>query len=85
MDWKIGLVAIPVTDIDRAKASYVDQVGFHADHDYQVNRHTAVRAAHTARFSVLGRDGNRHNPDGAGLAEKACKSWSPMLRRHGKT
>jgi catechol 2,3-dioxygenase-like lactoylglutathione lyase family enzyme len=36
MNWKIELVAIPVTDVDRAKAFYVDQVGFHADHDYQV-------------------------------------------------
>jgi catechol 2,3-dioxygenase-like lactoylglutathione lyase family enzyme len=37
MDWKIELVAIPVTDVDRAKAFYVTQVGFHADHDHQVN------------------------------------------------
>jgi predicted enzyme related to lactoylglutathione lyase len=37
MDWKIELVAIPVTDVDRAKAFYVDQVGFNADHDYQVH------------------------------------------------
>ena len=37
MDWKIELVAIPVTDVDRAKAFYVDQVGFNADHDHQVN------------------------------------------------
>ena len=37
MDWKIELVAIPVTDVDRAKSFYVDQVGFNADHDYQVN------------------------------------------------
>ena len=37
MDWKIELVAIPVADVDRAKAFYVDQVGFHADHDHQVN------------------------------------------------
>jgi catechol 2,3-dioxygenase-like lactoylglutathione lyase family enzyme len=37
MDWKIELVAIPVTDVDRAKAFYVDQVGFHPDHDYQVS------------------------------------------------
>jgi catechol 2,3-dioxygenase-like lactoylglutathione lyase family enzyme len=36
MDWKIELVPIPVTDVDRAKAFYVDQVGFHADYDYQV-------------------------------------------------
>ena len=37
MDWKIELVAIPVTDVDRAKSFYVDQVGFHADHDHQVS------------------------------------------------
>jgi catechol 2,3-dioxygenase-like lactoylglutathione lyase family enzyme len=37
MDWKIELVAIPVTDVDRAKAFYVDRVGFHADHDHRVN------------------------------------------------
>jgi catechol 2,3-dioxygenase-like lactoylglutathione lyase family enzyme len=37
MDWKIELVTIPVTDVDRAKAFYVDQVGFNPDHDYQVN------------------------------------------------
>src|SRR5690242_15605250 len=37
MDMKIELVAIPVSDVDRAKAFYVDQVGFNADHDHQVN------------------------------------------------
>ncbi len=30
---KLELVPIPVTDIDRAKAFYVDKVGFHLDHD----------------------------------------------------
>ena len=33
MDWKIELVALPVTDVDRAKAFYVDQVGFGVDVD----------------------------------------------------
>jgi catechol 2,3-dioxygenase-like lactoylglutathione lyase family enzyme len=33
---KLELVAVPVTDVDRAKAFYVDQVGFHADHDHTV-------------------------------------------------
>jgi predicted enzyme related to lactoylglutathione lyase len=36
MDMKLELVAVPVTDVDRAKAFYVDQVGFNADHDFQV-------------------------------------------------
>jgi catechol 2,3-dioxygenase-like lactoylglutathione lyase family enzyme len=37
MDMKLELVAIPVTDVDRAKAFYVDQVGFVADHDHHVS------------------------------------------------
>jgi predicted enzyme related to lactoylglutathione lyase len=37
MDWKLELVAVPVTDVDRAKAFYVDQVGFKADHDHRVS------------------------------------------------
>jgi catechol 2,3-dioxygenase-like lactoylglutathione lyase family enzyme len=37
MDMKIELVALPVTDVDRAKAFYVDQVGFNADHDHVIS------------------------------------------------
>jgi len=37
MDWKLELVAIPVSDVDRAKAFYTDQVGFNADHDHTVS------------------------------------------------
>ncbi|HET6943761.1 MAG TPA: VOC family protein [Gaiellaceae bacterium] len=37
MDWKLELVAVPVSDVDRAKQFYVEQVGFHADHDHQVS------------------------------------------------
>ena len=33
MDMKLELVPIPVSDVDRARAFYVDQVGFHLDHD----------------------------------------------------
>jgi catechol 2,3-dioxygenase-like lactoylglutathione lyase family enzyme len=36
MDMKLELVAVPVTDVDRAKAFYTDQIGFHLDHDHQV-------------------------------------------------
>src|SRR5437762_5836505 len=35
MDWKIELIPVPVTDVDRAKAFY-EKVGFNADHDYPV-------------------------------------------------
>jgi catechol 2,3-dioxygenase-like lactoylglutathione lyase family enzyme len=37
MDWKLELVAIPVSDTDRAKAFYVDKVGFAADHDHRMS------------------------------------------------
>ena len=36
MDFKLELVTIPVSDVDRAKSFYVDQVGFNADHDHRV-------------------------------------------------
>lgn len=37
MDVKIELIHVPVTDVDRAKAFYVDQCGFNADHDQRVS------------------------------------------------
>jgi catechol 2,3-dioxygenase-like lactoylglutathione lyase family enzyme len=36
MEMKLELVAVPVSDVDRAKAFYTEQVGFHADHDHRV-------------------------------------------------
>jgi predicted enzyme related to lactoylglutathione lyase len=36
MDWKLELIAVPVSDVDRAKAFY-ERVGFHADHDHKVS------------------------------------------------
>ena len=37
MDMTLEVVTVPVTDVDRAKAFYVDQVGFNADHDHVVS------------------------------------------------
>ena len=37
MDWKLELVAVPVSDVDGAKDFYVNKVGFNADHDHQVS------------------------------------------------
>jgi len=37
MDMKLELIAVPVSDVDRAKAFYVDRVGFVADHDHTVS------------------------------------------------
>jgi predicted enzyme related to lactoylglutathione lyase len=37
MDWKLELVAVPVSDVDRAKAFYTEKAGFNADHDHKVS------------------------------------------------
>jgi catechol 2,3-dioxygenase-like lactoylglutathione lyase family enzyme len=37
MDWKLELIAIPVADVDRAKAFYTERAGFVADHDHAVS------------------------------------------------
>ena len=37
MDWKLELVAVPVSDVDQAKAFYTEKAGFNADHDYRVS------------------------------------------------
>lgn len=41
MDWKIEVVTIPVSDVDRAKAFYAEKVGFAVDHDISASE--AVR------------------------------------------
>jgi len=45
MDLKLELIPVPVADIDRALCFYVDQVGFHLDHD--------VRPSATVRVAQL--------------------------------
>jgi predicted enzyme related to lactoylglutathione lyase len=37
MDWKLEVVAIPVSDVDRAKTFYSEQAGFIAEHDHTVS------------------------------------------------
>jgi catechol 2,3-dioxygenase-like lactoylglutathione lyase family enzyme len=37
VDYKLELVVVPVSDVDRAKAFYVDNIGFHLDVDHQPN------------------------------------------------
>jgi catechol 2,3-dioxygenase-like lactoylglutathione lyase family enzyme len=37
MDWKLELVSVPVSDVDRAKAFYTEKAGFKADHDHRVS------------------------------------------------
>jgi predicted enzyme related to lactoylglutathione lyase len=36
-EMRLELVAVPISDVDRAKSFYVDQLGFNADHDHRVS------------------------------------------------
>ncbi len=42
MDWKLEVVVVPVTDVDRAKGFYSEQVGFVVDHDTKVSENYRV-------------------------------------------
>ena len=37
VDWKLELINVPVSDVDRARDFYANQVGFHLDYDHTVN------------------------------------------------
>lgn len=37
MNWTLEVVMVPVSDVDRAKAFYADQIGFNVDHDTRIN------------------------------------------------
>ena len=37
MDWRLELVQVPVSDVDRAKSFYTEKAGFTADHDHRVS------------------------------------------------
>ena len=37
MNFRLELIAVPVSDVDRAKAFYTEQAGFNADHDHRVS------------------------------------------------
>lgn len=42
MNWTLEVVVVPVSDVDRAKAFYVDQMGFNVDHDTVINEGNRV-------------------------------------------
>ena len=51
MDWRLELVPIPVSDVDRAKAFYAEKVGFNVDLD--VNASTDHRVTDERRVVQL--------------------------------
>lgn len=72
MDWKLELITIPVSDVDKAKAFYVEQAGFVADHDHHVTE--------TLRFVQLTPPGSACSiAIGTGLTESTPGSASTQL------
>jgi catechol 2,3-dioxygenase-like lactoylglutathione lyase family enzyme len=69
MNWTLEVVSVPVTDVDRAKAFYADQLGFAVDHDTTVSAGT--------RFVQLTPPGSGCSVViGAGHTPMACSSSS---------
>ena len=77
MDWKLELVAVPVSDVDRAIAFYVDKAGFVLDLDHRVNDEPPLRAAHAARLRLLDRPWATAPPTRLRARPGACSSLSP--------
>ena len=42
MNWTLEVVVVPVSDVDRAKAFYAEQLGFNVDHDTTVSEEMRV-------------------------------------------
>ena len=77
VDWKLELVAIPVSDVDRAKSFYTDKVGFAADHDHRVSedmRFVQLTPPGSACSIAIGRG---HRDARLRARCRACSSWCP--------
>ena len=72
MDWKLELVVVPVTDVERAKRFYSEQVGFAVDHDTRVDDRIHIvqltppgvevsRVQHYEGADLVGGSGDRWN------------------------
>jgi predicted enzyme related to lactoylglutathione lyase len=89
MDWKLELVAIPVTDIDRAKAFYVDQIGFNADHDHTVSddlRFVQLTPPGSACSITIGKGITEAEPgsvEGTQLVVSDIEAAHASLSKHG--
>ena len=80
MDFKLELVLIPVSDVDRAKEFYVETCGFNLDVDHQPNERVPRRPDHPARLRLLAHDRDRAHRRGARLLPRHAPRSSPTSR-----
>ena len=89
MDMKLELVPVPVSDVDRAKAFYVDQVGFNLDHDHQVTdqlRFVQLTPPGSACSIVIGTGTSKMEPgsqQGLQVVVKDAEAVQKALRSRG--
>ena len=76
-DLKLELVLVPVSDVDRAKAFYTEQLGFTLDVDHAAERRVPRRAADAARLGLLDDDREGHHERRARLVPR----HAPRRRR----
>jgi len=84
MTMKLELVLIGVSDVDRAKAFYVDKVGFHADHDQRVSdtvRFVQLTPPGSACSIAFG-TGFGHMEPGAAKGLQVVVDDTAAIRRH---
>jgi hypothetical protein len=65
MDWKLELVAVSVSDVDRAKSFYTEEAGFNADHDLTVSnevRFVQLTPRGSACSIAIGKGMRRRHP-----------------------
>ena len=80
MDWTLELIVVPVSDVDRAKAFYIDQMGFGLDVDHDDGPGLPGRAADAARLGLLDRDRDRDRPMEPGHAPRTAPRASTTSR-----
>jgi hypothetical protein len=85
MDWKLKVVVVPVSDVDRAKRFYSEQVGFVVDLDHRVS--DAVRIVQMtppgSACSITVGTGLPHAPRRA--RSRGSSWWSPTSRPRAPT
>jgi hypothetical protein len=82
MDWKLEIMVVPGTDVDRARRFYSEQVGFAVDHDTRVSDDL-----HVVQLTRPGRPARSPSAGGSSrwppARSRACSWWSPTSRPPG--
>ena len=83
MDFKLELVTIPVSDVDRAKAFYIERVGFNADVDRTVSddlRFVQLTPPGSACSIAIGKGLDDNPPGSAGGYSSSSRTSTPPAR-----